>query len=305
MKVYITKYPEITRDCHTLILELANHLKTTYDAEIIAPTEPVWEFNFVLDDFNMTVRDCEILIEQDGFYKGMTLADHCTQLSTFINNRNTKGDILLVGQLKSNNGMFWPKGKIESLNYKVFGGIYAPFYPFFNYDMVRILRPHVPKIDKFVIKGNTGPAFRTVPGILEGNQYFTGGNALPKIPYFLDLMQYKVGLSIPGAGEMCHRDIEYMAIGLPLMKFEYMTPLTPELIPNFHYISIPRIDNFPIRDERIGGQEYADAYVKRFLEVKDDQEFLDFISKNAMEYYDKYLHPNTRIPHILNLMEIK
>jgi len=48
---------------------------------------------------------------------------------------------------------------------------------------------------------------------------------------------------------------------------------------------------------------FAEKYISRFLEVKDDDDFLNFISKNARNYYEKYLHPLTRFNHILNLIE--
>ena len=118
--------------------------------------------------------------------------------------------------------------------------------------------------------------------------------------YFDDLIKYKIGLSVSGRGELCYRDIEYMALGVPFIRFEYISELNPKLIPNFHYISVDR----PIElvKDRLGNFEHAKMIEKRFLEVKDDKEFLNFISNNAREYYITYLNRENNVNHTLNLL---
>jgi hypothetical protein len=103
-----------------------------------------------------------------------------------------------------------------------------------------------------------------------------------------------------------------MALGIPIMRFKFVTNLNPPLIPNFHYISIDRIEteedyNYNggiIAKERLGGQDYADAYLNKFLQIKDDKWFLNYVSKNARKYYETYLHPKSRLYHVLDLLEI-
>ena len=53
-----------------------------------------------------------------------------------------------------------------------------------------------------------------------------------------------------------------------------------------------------------GGDAYVQAYKERFLEVKDDTEFLKFIAENAHDYYTKYCSPQNRLSHLLNLLEL-
>ena len=77
-----------------------------------------------------------------------------------------------------------------------------------------------------------------------------------------------------------------MALGIPFLRFEYISELNPNLIPNFHYISVERPDDLKI--DRIGNEEHARMLEKRFLEVKDDTDFLNFISNNARNYYETY-----------------
>jgi hypothetical protein len=131
--------------------------------------------------------------------------------------------------------------------------------------------------------------------------------------YFDDVINYKVGLSVAGRGELCYRDIEYMAVGLPMLRLEYITQTNPPLIPNYHYIAIDRAKyNLPgspnsvewgAHLDREGGEIYVQAYKERFLEVKNDYKFLDFISNNAREYYNQYCSSSNRLSHLLKLLD--
>ena len=120
--------------------------------------------------------------------------------------------------------------------------------------------------------------------------------------YFEDLINYRVGLSIAGRGELCYRDVEYMALGIPMLRFNYITELNPKLIPNYHYIALDRPYDLSI--DRLGNREHAKLLEQRFLEVKEDKEFLTFISKNAREFYESYFSRQNRVEHTLSLLNI-
>jgi hypothetical protein len=154
-------------------------------------------------------------------------------------------------------------------------------------------------IDKMVFRG-TSLSDRTILDHLS-NDLFDGPTPVGgPDKYFDDIINYKVGLSVAGRGELCYRDIEYMALGIPFLRFEYNTKLSPNLIPNYHYISVDRPEDL-IKD-RLGNQEHSKMLEKRFLEVKDDMEFLNFISNNARNYYETYLSRENRVAHTLNLL---
>lgn len=121
-------------------------------------------------------------------------------------------------------------------------------------------------------------------------------------PYFNDLINHRVGLSVAGRGEICYRDIEYMAVGVPFIRFEYTSDLNPNLIPNYHYISVNRPKDL-IKD-RMGNEVHARMIVDRFLEVKDDKDFLDFIANNAKLYYETYLKRYNNVSHTLKLLNL-
>jgi len=122
------------------------------------------------------------------------------------------------------------------------------------------------------------------------NQYFDGGLPIGDFNSYSDkLMKYKMALSIAGRAEFCYRDVENFGMGIPIIRFEYENKMAVPLIPNYHYISIDRPDDLIY--DRLGERKHAEMIEKRFLETKDDESFLNFISKNARDYYDNNLSP--------------
>lgn len=155
--------------------------------------------------------------------------------------------------------------------------------------------------DKMVFRG-TSLDDRSILGLMNPD-FFDGPNVIGGAEtYFSDIINYKVGLSVAGRGELCYRDVEYMAIGLPFIRFEYISELNPNLIPNYHYIAVKRPDDLLI--DRAGSIEHAKMIEDRFLEIKDDEKFLNFISNNAREYYKKYLSYDNNVNHTLNILGI-
>jgi hypothetical protein len=126
--------------------------------------------------------------------------------------------------------------------------------------------------------------------------------------YFDNLINYSIALSIAGVGELCYRDIECMALGVPLIRFEYQTKLAEPLIPNYHYISIPYDDEISshngTKTDRLGGYDQAKKIEQRFKEVISDKDFLIFISKNSRKYYEDNLSSDSRVAKTLNILNL-
>lgn len=306
--VYYKKNLQQDRDFHVLWEQVIDQLKLhTDEIQVVeSGTANIESFG------TMEIFDCELLLNYNGKFKGISLSDYHSDISNFfavgtrdlVGEVRTEDDTLLIAQGSSPYQIWSEENTKNFVKCKVLGGIYTPQAPHINFEQFRIPRDSKEIIDKFVFKGNVTGLPRKVVPYLENCQYYSGTDTYNMMEYLEVVSRYKVGLCIPGAGEICHRDIEYMAMGVPMLKFEYMANLSPKLIPNVHYISIPRIDTHPFEGERSGGQKYADLYIQRFLEVKDDKEFLQFISKNAMEYYDTYLRPENRVRHIFKLWEL-
>lgn len=128
----------------------------------------------------------------------------------------------------------------------------------------------------------------------------------PKEQYFDELIDYRVGLSIAGVGELCYRDVEYMILGIPFIRFEFQTQLVEPLIPNYHYISIPYDYTIPknndVCTDRLGEYKHAKKIEARFMEVIGNKEYLSFVGANARKYYLDHLSPKVRIKKTLKLL---
>lgn len=124
--------------------------------------------------------------------------------------------------------------------------------------------------------------------------------------YFSEMIQYKAALSVAGVGELCYRDIECMAIGVPLIRFEFQSEMYEKLIPNVHYISVPYPEDMPrhndVATDRLANNKHVNMIEERFKEVVDDVEFLSYISKNAREYYERNLSPKNRVNKTLEIL---
>lgn len=284
-----------------MIQELVLFLKKYYNANIIHQKGGHLE----LPQFDYRLPDCEILFHdtENDILKGVSFSDLSSGIEHIFTRRNKVGDLLLISHLFN---FLSPTFNFNQFNCKIKKCLFMPTSIYLNHDTFYVRRKlNTNYIDKLYFRGNVTGMGRFSVLDLQKTDYFCGGEEIyDEVKYFDELIQHKVGLALPGIAELCYRDVEYMAVGVPILKIKYMTDLNPDLIPNFHYISIDRTNELDgdIAKERLGGPNYADAYIKRFLEVKDDNNFLDFISKNAREYYENYLHPTKRIKHLTNLL---
>lgn len=183
--------------------------------------------------------------------------------------------------------------------------VYKPwiYFPSNLYDLNHFYhqRQQLDLIDKFYFRGS---GFEHRPLIqLFDTKYFSGGYPVGNFEnYAEEAITYKVGFSCAGSAQFCYRDIEYMAMGIPMIRFKYTNEMNPDLIPNYHYISVePQLEK---NEEYETNQEHADLIQQRFLEVKDDKEFLQFISNNARKYYLDYIHNNNGVYHTIDLLDL-
>jgi hypothetical protein len=289
---------------HDLFLEIVLYMRDQYNANIIrrrGASVPVERYQ------NCLVWDSDLLIEDidNDIVKGISFRECRPELFRIFTERNNKNDILLLTQFYN---IFSRNTNRSDFGFNLKPTTFYPFNSHINYDYwyhERMFIEYDTLIDKMFFGGSIRgdiPRLQDI-GLVNG---LVNETLSLDIDRYLDMaIHHKIGLSINGAGEVCHREIEYMAIGLPNLRLEYMTQLDPPLIPDYHYISIPR-GNFPwdTNYNRDGGPEYVEAYKKRFLEVKDDREFLSFIVKNARDYYTAYCSPHNRLAHVLRSLEL-
>jgi hypothetical protein len=301
----VYRFERITKDFHLVIENISLYLKKHYNATIININED--NNSILIGEHNIKITDAHLVMyhPDTDILKAIEFSDKTSPLVGIFKLRNNPNDLLAFSQQSDL--------EVDNYNFKLKTSIYVPSEPYFDLDSFYIKRLlQTDFIDKFFFRGNIRGCDRRAVDLLQNEELFCGGEGRDIKMYFNEAIQYKIGLSIPGVGELCYRDIEYMAVGIPMMRFEYVTQLNPLLIPNYHYISIDRIDTEEdkrfnggiVHRERVAEQRHADAYLNKFKEVKDNKEFLEFISKNAREYYETYLHPTTRLQHIINILEI-
>jgi FkbM family methyltransferase len=122
------------------------------------------------------------------------------------------------------------------------------------------------------------------------------------VSYYQNLDRYRTPFDYPG--EFCYRDVEYMSIGVPFIRVEFRDTTNDPWIPNYHYISIPR-DIAHIVYEKDGEQGIANLYIEKYNEVINDNDFLNYISKNQKDWFDR----NITSPNIemltFNLLDLQ
>jgi hypothetical protein len=298
--VYITHKQHAPWAIHDLITELGEYLNSNQYI-----TKSQIGDHLYIDMFNYNLPDCEVIIYDDELdcLKAISFSESKTQLFDIFQKRNNKNDILAVLHEKS-----WGLNisNKDNFNFKLKNTTTYTLSSECDFDYFYNKRQSL-KYNKLIDK----MFFRTMTG--RGDEFELSKRDIinplfPLLSYndYMDLaIQYKIGLSIAASYEICHRDIEYMAIGVPMLRLEYLNNYNPPIIPNYHYIAIDREGfEFDLNKDNIGGEKYIEAYVKKFNEIKDDYEFLNFISLNANQYYKEYCSPSTRLKTIINLLEI-
>ena len=109
-----------------------------------------------------------------------------------------------------------------------------------------------------------------------GDIKITNEKLFPIERYYEELNNNKICLSLNGAGEICNRDIEVLSSRSALLRPKLDLQFHNKLIPDYHYISF-EMDDDPIILNKI--------ILDRYNQVKDDIEFLKFISENGYQWY--------------------
>ena len=255
---------------------------------------------------HLELMECEYVIENmdTGDFYILSCADDITGCT--LNERNNpKLKKVLISQFID----YQLKHHVNDNYYK-----YSPWI-YFQKDLTDLetyynKRTNIPKtqlIKKLFFEGRVD--FRPILQYFDKTILETPLEFTKSIEEYLDtVIQYKIALSISGQCELCFRDVECMAIGVPIIRFQYQTSLYEPLIPNYHYISVNFYKTLPtindIYKDRLGLEIHAKQIEYRFNEVLNDDEFLSFISKNARKYYEDNLSPTIRVKKTLEILDL-
>lgn len=124
--------------------------------------------------------------------------------------------------------------------------------------------------------------------------------------YLLDLSKYRVALSLPGGTEICNRDIECFAIGVPVMRPHLDINYTDPLIPNYHYIDCFQSCKYWHGMPHYLSYETFAEYVEYYWRlIKNNIEYLEFISHNARNWYTKNCTMENSTQYIFNELNLE
>jgi hypothetical protein len=131
--------------------------------------------------------------------------------------------------------------------------------------------------------------------MLKDEGYF-GRIPLPFDQYINECLNFKLILCSGGGGgyvcgDNCFRDIELYGLGIPTIRPKYIVKNFDPLIPNYHYISVDA--EFDEKFRYKNPAKLASDIYNKYKRVINDDEFLNYIAKNARGWYIKNLsYPN-------------
>lgn len=124
--------------------------------------------------------------------------------------------------------------------------------------------------------------------------------------YNADVTKYRAALSLPGGTEICNRDIECFAVGVPVIRPHIDINYPDPLIPNYHYIScFESCKYWSGNPEYLSYESFAKYVIYYWEQIKNNIEYLRFISKNARSWYVKNCTMNYNIKYILSQINLE
>ena len=127
------------------------------------------------------------------------------------------------------------------------------------------------------------------------------------LEFLEDSSKYSAVLSLPGGNEMCNRDIECFGIGVPVIRPAVNVKYKDPLIPNYHYISCYDFCDYSIdgNPKYISNEDFQKNLIKKWNSVKNNKEYLDFVSKNARSWFEKNCRVDKNITCVLEQLNLE
>jgi len=131
-------------------------------------------------------------------------------------------------------------------------------------------------------------------------------NNLDYKSYLNEISNYYCSLSLPGGNEMCNRDIECFGIGSPIIRPSLNINYEDPLIPNYHYISCYQPCDYSIdgHPKYISYEDFSKNLIRTWDSIKNDDEYLDFISQNARKWFVKNCKIDNNLNYIINKINL-
>lgn len=126
------------------------------------------------------------------------------------------------------------------------------------------------------------------------------GNYKNKEDYYKELSNYRYGLSLNGAANICYRDLEYLGMGSVLFREKLDIVMNNQLVPNIHYIDLIDDETYEIINENtLEGLNFLENKVKKIFQDFD----LEKIAQNGREWYEENVFIDNQIKTFMGFFE--
>lgn len=216
--------------------------------------------------------------------------------------------------------------KIKDKNFyldKFYPFSFFDLYPYYTYECreeIKTIRKNVKKIPRLVFYGTLG----SIEDKIYTTEHCITGKTEPvrlvgkilkeKYPDLVDIKDrseklerkewwrlaanYCMAVTIPGH-PWCFREHEFWSLGIPTLANTFTCPLMIPLIGNKHYVDAGTVGK-DYMDREIDQEQAADLIIQKFLELKDEEDYLTKIALNAQQRYDQFVFPEKAAIHLLN-----
>jgi hypothetical protein len=262
------------------------------------------------------ISDVECVIEniETGEIKLISFTEYFNHYSCHITKSETCTKTLLA-HFNWTNVYHWMKreGSLKDI-YKISPWIFLPFQEF-DFVGYRKKRNEINVLNqKMFWQGSGADSYRKMIKSIENKGFLQPIVPMSHNDYLETLINSKIGLSyylgldkyttpFDHPGEFCYRDIEYTLLGIPYIRIEFKDSVYDPFIPNKHYISIPREKAY-VEYEKNGDEGVADLYIEKYKEVINDDDFLNYISKNQIEWVENNLLGDVKFDLTFKLLEL-
>lgn len=177
-----------------------------------------------------------------------------------------------------------------------------------QYDVIQQYRKEIKLDNRLHFRGSVYPGLRdSIVHLLQTypKNVCVGGRTTFD-EYISETAAFKLTLSMgmsPYSSDICYRDIEMFGLGIPVLRPEFRIKMQDSLLPNVHYIACD-VDLDPYTLWTTNHQKTAEQIYDRYLNVVRDDDFLEYISNNAREWYLRNIAEPSVVNNILPLINI-
>jgi len=125
--------------------------------------------------------------------------------------------------------------------------------------------------------------------------------------YLSEMAEYSTSLSLPGGTEVCNRDIECFGIGIPVIRPFLQVHYADPLISNYHYINCYHSCDYSDSGypKYISTQDFQNNLLYTWNKIKNNSEYLNFVSNNAREWFVKHCSADSNVQYVLNNLNLE